>query len=183
MANSYFHAKLFPSFFLRNDMKKWLQYADISATVTPIYFMGLYKVPTPLLSCSRFRFPSLLLSIDQQVFVGSRDEDNGESHISGLAWKIAIRKRNIRTKILSTGTLISSSTMTLVLSHILSPSDFTKLTVFLLKPRELGGSNRDADIESEAGHTREQQEEALHKRIEMIKSSIESLSKASLNCK
>ena len=41
----------------------------------------------------------------------------------------------------------------------------------------------DADIKSEEEQTREQQKAALWRRIEMVKSSIENLSLASLKCK
>ena len=48
----YNFAKLVSSFFLRNNMAKWLQYADVSAAAIPIALMGIYKVspsPSPLI--------------------------------------------------------------------------------------------------------------------------------------
>ena len=45
----YNFAKLVSSFFLRNDMAKWLHYADTSASVIPVALMGLYKVLPPFL--------------------------------------------------------------------------------------------------------------------------------------
>ena len=55
------------------------------------------------------------------------------------------------------------------------------LFLFLQSPED--DDDLDADIKSEAEQTREQQEATLRRRIAMVKSSIESLTKASLTCK
>ena len=54
------------------------------------------------------------------------------------------------------------------------------LNLFLLKREADDGGE---DIKSEEEQTREQQKATLWRRVEMIKSSIENLSRASLNCK
>ncbi len=52
-----------------------------------------------------------------------------------------------------------------------------------MKFHETENFDYDKDIESEAGHSKEQKEATLRKRIKMIKSSIENLTKASAMCK
>ena len=68
-------------------------------------------------------------------------------------------------------------------SHFLIFYHSITYSYFTLQLHEIGDDELDADIESEVGQTREQQEATLRRRIEMVKSSIQSLTKASLQCK
>jgi hypothetical protein len=63
----------------------------------------------------------------------------------------------------------------------LLPSPLPPFTHSLLQLFEL--NEPEADVESEAAQTREQKESNLRRRIKMIKSSIENLTKAAVMCR